>query len=109
MGLHFIVPKMKPTFGTLEFSRFLGEHRRRNADGSLSTTHRYALLSSRQVGDEVIVDLPEKAGKKGFPFRSKVQLTKPRIRAVGQVTDENAHRGFEMVAENMTIEQQGGQ
>ena len=101
MALHFIVPKMEATFGTLEFSRFQGEIRRRNADGSFATMHRYVLLSSVQVGDEVIVDLPEKAGKKGFPFRSKVQLINPKIRAVGQVTGDNAHRGFEMTAENM--------
>ena len=101
MALHFVVPKMEKTFGTLEFSRFLGENRRRNADSSFTTMHRYVLLSSVQVGDEIIVDLPEKAGKKGFPFRSKVQLVNPKIRAVGQVTGENAHRGFEMTAENM--------
>ena len=102
MALHFIVPNMDTTFGTLEFSRFLGESRRRNADGSFSTTHRYVLLSSKQVGDEVIVELPEKAGKKGFPFRTKVQLVRPKIRAVGQVTGDNAHRSYEMSAENMT-------
>jgi len=102
MALHFVVPKMQTTFGTLEFSRFLGENRRRNADGSFSITHRYGLLSSVQVGDEVIVDLPEKAGKKGFPFRTKVQLVNPKIRAVGQVTGDTAHRGFEMAADNMT-------
>jgi len=101
MALHFVVPKMKETFGTLEFSRFLGESRRRNADGSFSTIHRYALLSTVQVGDEITVELPEKASKKGFPFRTKVQLVKPKIRAVGQVIGDNAHRGYEMSAENM--------
>ncbi|MCL2588419.1 MAG: YdcP family protein [Oscillospiraceae bacterium] len=102
MALHFVVPKMKETFGTLEFSRYLGEQRRRNPDGTFAIMHRYALLSTVQVGDEVIVDLPEKAGKKGFPFRTKVQLTKPKIRAVGQAVGDNAHRSYEMTAENMT-------
>ena len=102
MALHFVAPKTDTTFGTLEFSRFVGEQRRRNADGSFSTMHRYVLLSSKQVGDEVIVDLPEKVGKKGFPFRTKVQLVKPKLRAVGLVTGDNAHRSFEMSAENMT-------
>jgi len=102
MALHFVVPKMQETFGTLEFSRFLGTGRHRNADGTFSNIHRYALLSSVQVGDEVIVELPEKAGKKGFPFRTKVQLVKPKIRAVGQVIGDNAHRGYEMSTENMT-------
>jgi len=93
---------MTETFGTLEFSRFLGDNRRRNADGSVLITHRYALLSALQVGDEVIVELPEKASKKGFPFRTKVQLVKPKIRAVGQMIGDNAHRGYELLAENMT-------
>ena len=102
MALHYIAPKMEATFGILEFSRYLGDNRRRNADGTFATTHRYALFSSKQVGDEVVVELPEKAGKKSFPFRTKVQLVKPKIRAVGQVTGDNAHRSYEMSAENMT-------
>ena len=108
MAIHFLIMDMDDTFKTLEFGRFLGEKRNRLADGSFSTTHRYMLFSSKQVADEVIVELPEKAGRKGFPFRSKIQLVNPKVRPVGQVTGDNAHRSFELTAENMT-RAEGGQ
>ena len=102
MAIHFLILDMEDTFKTLEFGRFLGEKRNRSADGSVTTMHRYMLFSSKQVADDVIVELPEKVGKKGFPFRSKVKLVNPKVRPVGQVTGDIAHLVFELTAENMT-------
>jgi len=101
MALHFVAPDVEKTFGALTFGRFLGERTRRNADGSTTITRRYVLFSTVQVGDEIIVDLPGRVSKKGFAFLAPVRLVKPRIRAVGKVTGGNAHREFEMSAEDL--------
>jgi len=101
MALHFVAPRVETTFGDLTFGRFLGERTRRNADNSTTTTRRYVLFSTVQVGDEVIVELPGRVSKKGFSFMAPVRLVKPKIRAVGKVTGGNAHREYEMSADDL--------
>lgn len=84
MDLKFIVPDMEKTFGKLEFAGNEAEESKGFGRTEHVETRTYHLYSDVQRADDVVVKIPEKAGRKTFAYEEPVELVNPRIVVEGK-------------------------
>lgn len=84
MDLKFVVPDMEKTFGTLVFAGNEAEKKQGFGRTERVENRVYHLFSDVQKADDIVVRIPEKAGKKVFGYEEEVTLVNPRIVAEGK-------------------------
>ena len=84
MNLKFVVPNMEGTFGTLEFAGNETELKQGYGRTEHVESRTYHLFSSVQKADDVVVKIPEKAGRKAFAYEEEVELVNARIIVEGK-------------------------
>lgn len=101
MDLKFVVPKMKETFGELEYAGE-GKAVTQRLNGRTSVVSRsYHLYSSRQRADDVEVIVSGTAGEKQFAYEDKVILVNPRIGTEGRNISGNGYTDYILFADDI--------
>lgn len=101
MQLRFVVPDMLKTFGNLEFAGESDIVRERINGQYTVTARKYNLYSDVQRADDIIVELPEKAGEKHFESEQKVKLINPRISVSGYKIGDRGFVNYILFADDM--------
>ena len=84
MDLKFVVPDMEKTFGVLAFAGNETERKQGYGRTEKVESRVYHLFSDVQKADDIVVRIPEKAGKKVFAYEEEVELVNPRIVVEGK-------------------------
>lgn len=84
MDLKFVVPDMEKTFGKLEFAGNETETSKGYGRTEHVETRTYHLYSEVQKADDIVVKIPEKAGRKVFAYEEEVEIVNPRIVVEGK-------------------------
>ncbi|MHA7118774.1 YdcP family protein [Aerococcus viridans] len=101
MELKYVVPIMEKTFGNLEYAGE-GQMEQRRVNGRMTTLSRsYNLYSDVQRADDIIVVLPQEAGKKFFESEEPVKLIHPRITVEGYKIGERGFSNYLLQADDM--------
>ncbi|MYV16072.1 DUF961 family protein [Furfurilactobacillus milii] len=102
MDLKYVVPKVRETFGNLEFaSEKSVEHERGTNTKVVSRT--YNLFSDKQRADEIEVTIPATAGdkKQTLKIEDRVKLVNPRVVAIGYRIGEQAFTRYNCYADDV--------
>lgn len=101
MNMEFVVPDTEKTFGRLSFS---GAGKAEKEFGSSKiTTRSYALFSSVQRADDVVVILPGSAGEKHFDYDEEIVLKNPKIGTSGRNIDGQGFTDYLLYADDITV------
>ena len=101
MELKYVVPNMEKTFGCLEFAGE-GEVRQQRINGNLKVvTRSYNLYSDVQRADNIVVELPAKAGEKIFQAEQEVKLINPKLIARGYAIGNRGYTNYVLQADDM--------
>ena len=80
MEMKYVVPDMAQSFGTLEFAGESEPIFERDKNNRRVLARRsYNLYSDVQKGENVVVEIPLKAGEKKFKYEQKVKLVNPKL------------------------------
>ena len=101
MEVKYVVPKIKETFGKLEFGGEIEVNRRRVNRRTVVTSREYSLFSEKQRADNITVILPVTAGEKRFEYEDEVKLVDPKICAEARVINGRGYVDYVLYAEDM--------
>lgn len=99
--MKFIIPKMKETFGVLEFAG-MGDSKFDYVNGRRKETFRqYNLYSSVQRADNVAVYIPAGLRLRNFDYEQRIQLVNPRILVVSYRVGERDFTDYVLYADDI--------
>ncbi|EPC90461.1 DUF961 family protein [Lacticaseibacillus paracasei] len=103
MELDYIIPKVRETFGRLEFGKMIEEIREpsRNNNGRVAS-RRFSVFSDIQKADNIEIILPAVAGvKASIKQDSPIDLVNPRVIAVGYRVENQSFVKYECYADDI--------
>lgn len=101
MELKYVVPKIRETFGRLEYAGEGKVTQRKINNRSTIIDRSYNLYSTVQRADDICVVLPESAGEKHFDQETPIRLINPRITAVGYKIGDRGFTNYILQADDM--------
>lgn len=103
MELDYIIPKVRETFGRLEFGKMTAETREPSRNGNGRVTSRtFSVYSDVQRADNIEIILPAVAGVKTSIKQDRpIELINPRVVAIGYRVDNQAFVKYECYADDI--------